>query len=194
MPERVHLWRSILSWKAGQMKMAKATSEVSEDAEETVVAAAPARPARRKLALMLGGALVVIAAGGAGAYTFGLADVLRGQGDAGDAHAGNKVEAAPVFYALPDFLVSLNTGERRSTFLKMKVSLQLGDAKDQPRIERLLPRIIDYCQVYLRELRLDELRGSAGTARLREELLRRISAAVAPVQVTDVLFGEIFIQ
>lgn len=143
---------------------------------------------------MLGGALVVIAAGGAGAYTFGLADVLRGSRDAGEAHAANKVEAAPVFYALPDFLVSLNTGERRSTFLKLKVSLQLGDAKDQPRIERLLPRIIDYCQVYLREVRLDELRGSAGTARLREELLRRISAAVTPVQVTDVLFGDIFIQ
>ena len=76
----------------------------------------------------------------------------------------------------------------------MKVSLQLGNAEDQPRLERLLPRIIDYCQVYLRELRLDELRGSAGTARLREELLRRISAALAPVQVTDVLFSEIFIQ
>ena len=176
--------------------MAKATSEVSvEDAEETAVAAAPARrPARRKLALMLGGALLVIAAAGAGAYTLGLADGLRGPGDAGDAHAANKVETAPVFYVLPDLLVSLNTGERRSTFLKVKVSLQLGDAEDQPRIERLLPRIIDYCQVYLRELRLDELRGSAGTARLREELLRRISAAVAPVQVTDVLFSEIFIQ
>lgn len=175
--------------------MAKATSEVSvEDAEETAVAAAPARRPARKLALMLGAALVVIAAGGAGAYTFGLADVLRGPGDAGDAHAANKVAGDPVFYVLPDLLVSLNTGERRSTFLKVKVSLQLGNAEDQPRIERLLPRIIDYCQVYLRELRLDELRGSAGTARLREELLRRISAAAAPVQVTDVLFSEIFIQ
>jgi flagellar FliL protein len=76
----------------------------------------------------------------------------------------------------------------------VKISLQLTDAGDQPRIERQLPRIIDYCQVYLRELRLEELRGSAGTARLREELLRRISAAVAPVLVSDVLFGEIFVQ
>ena len=81
----------------------------------------------------------------------------------------------PVFYALPDLLVSLNTGERRSNFLKIKVSLELPNAADQARIERLQPRIVDYCQVYLRELRLEDLRGSAGTTRLRQELLRRIA-------------------
>jgi flagellar FliL protein len=137
---------------------------------------------------------VALAALAAGAYASGLLDMLLGSSDSADVHADAEVTAAPVFYALPDLLVSLNTGERRSTFLRVKVSLQLQNAEDQPRIERLLPRLIDYCQVYLRELRLDELRGSTGTTRLREELLRRIGAAVAPIKVTDVLFGEIFIQ
>lgn len=179
------------------MKKAKAAEDDDENAEETAVAATatPTRGVhRRRLALIVSGALVLTAGAGGGAYAFGLLDALLGSGDAAEAHAANKVAADPVFYALPDLLVSLNTGERRSTFLKVKISLQLQNAEDQPRIERLLPRLIDYCQVYLRELRLDELRGSAGTARLREELLRRISAAVAPVQVTDVLFGEIFVQ
>jgi flagellar protein FliL len=173
----------------------KAAEDNDEGAEETTTATAQThgRP-RRVLALILGGAMLLIIGAGAGAYAFGLLDIVLGSDDAAEAHDSDKVAAPPVFYALPDLLVSLNTGERRSTFLKVKVSLQLADAEDQPHIERLLPRIIDYCQVYLRELRLDELRGSAGTARLREELLRRISAAVAPVQVTDVLFGEIFIQ
>jgi flagellar FliL protein len=175
--------------------MAKAAEDSIDDAEETAIAPAKTPgPARRRLALILAGALVALAALAAGAYASGLLDVLRGPSDAAGDHAEAELAAPPVFYALPDLLVSLNTGERRSTFLRVTISLQLQNADDQPRIERLLPRLIDYCQVYLRELRLDELRGSAGTTRLREELLRRIGAAVAPVQVTDVLFGEIFVQ
>jgi flagellar protein FliL len=176
--------------------MAKAVEEEPETEQD---AAPPAANkvgfARRKLALVIGGGLLVVAGAGAAAYGLGFLDMILGAEDAAEANQIEKLaEAAPVFYALPDLLVSLNTGERRSTFLKVKVSLQLKDAGDRPRIERQLPRILDYCQVYLRELRLEELRGSAGTARLREELLRRISAAVAPVPVTDVLFGEIFVQ
>ena len=41
-----------------------------------------------------------------------------------------------------------------------------------PRIEAVMPRIVDNFQIYLRELRLEDLRGSAGIYRLREELLR----------------------
>jgi flagellar FliL protein len=171
--------------------MAKAAEDSTEGAEKANAPAKTRGPARRRLVLILAGAIVALALG-TGAYAFGLLDALLGPSDATDDHA--KVAAPPVFYALPDLLVSLNTGERRSPFLKVKISLQLQSAEDQQHIERLLPRLIDYCQVYLRELRLDELRGSAGTTRLREELLRRISAAVAPVQVTDVLFGEIFVQ
>jgi flagellar FliL protein len=176
--------------------MAKVAEEEPEPEEE---AAPPVTKkagfARRKPALIIGVALLLIVGGGAGAYVLGFPNMVLGTKDAAEAKRIEHIaEAAPVFYPLPDLLVSLNTGERRSTFLKVKVSLELRDAADQPRIERQLPRIIDYCQVYLRELRLEELRGSAGTARLREELLRRISAAVAPTPVTDVLFGEIFVQ
>jgi flagellar FliL protein len=176
--------------------MATAADEEPEtEQDEASPAVKQAGFARRKLALIVGGALLLISGAGAGAYVLGLLDMVLGAENAAEAKQNEKIaQAAPVFYALPELLVSLNTGERRSTFLKVKVSLQLTDAADQPRVERQLPRIVDYCQVYLRELRLEELRGSAGTARLREELLRRISAAVAPVPVDDVLFGEIFVQ
>jgi flagellar protein FliL len=178
--------------------MATTAADEEREAEQQDAAAPAAKQtglARRKLALIVGGALLLIVGAGAAAYVFGLLDMVVGAKDTADAERSHKIaEAPPVFYALPELLVSLNTGERRSTSLKVKISVQLADAGDQPRVERQLPRIVDYCQVYLRELRLDELRGSAGTARLREELLRRISAAVAPVSVVDVLFGEIFVQ
>jgi flagellar protein FliL len=57
-----------------------------------------------------------------------------------------------------------------------------------------MPRIIDNFQVYLRELRVEDLRGSGGIYRLREELLTRVNAATAPAKVVDVLFKEMLVQ
>jgi flagellar FliL protein len=57
-----------------------------------------------------------------------------------------------------------------------------------------MPRIIDLFQTYLREMRPEELRGSAGTQRLREELVARANLVAAPARVVDVLFQEIIVQ
>jgi flagellar FliL protein len=46
----------------------------------------------------------------------------------------------------------------------------------------------------LRELRVEDLSGSASVYRLKEELLRRVNLAVEPVKVKDVLFREMIIQ
>ena len=46
-----------------------------------------------------------------------------------------------------------------------------------------MPRLQDLFQTYLREMRPEELRGSAGTYRLREELIARANVAVAPARV-----------
>jgi flagellar FliL protein len=43
-------------------------------------------------------------------------------------------------------------------------------------------------------MRPEELRGSAGTYRLREELLARANLAATPARVTDVLFTQMLIQ
>lgn len=99
-----------------------------------------------------------------------------------------------VFFDLPEMLVNLNGTGRRQNFLKMQVSLELTDAAIIPELQKLSPRIIDNFQVYLRELRVEDLRGSAGVYRLREELVARVNAAVRPVEVKDVLFKEMLIQ
>jgi flagellar FliL protein len=57
-----------------------------------------------------------------------------------------------------------------------------------------MPRLLDLFQTYLREMRPEELRGSAGTWRLREELIARANIAIAPARVTDVLFTELLVQ
>lgn len=108
--------------------------------------------------------------------------------------AAPPVSANTVFYDLPEMVVNLNTRGRRPNFLKIKVSLELTSEGDIERVTAMRPRIIDNFQVYLRELRMDDLNGSAGIHRLREELLARVNTAVTPTRVADVLFKEVLVQ
>lgn len=147
---------------------------------------------RKKLIIIAGGAVILLLAIGGGAYFFGLLDRFIG-------HKAPVVEAVQppkpaVFFDLPDLLVNLNGAGRKASFLKLSVSLELEKQDDVPRLQSVLPRIIDNFQVYLRELRVEDLRGSGGIYRLREELLTRVNAAATPVKVTDVLFKEMLVQ
>jgi flagellar FliL protein len=102
-----------------------------------------------------------------------------------------------VFLDLPEVLVNLSTtgGERTQyQYLKVKVVLELPDASLQPQIQTTMPRVMDAFQTYLRELRPSDLDGSAGLYRLKEELTRRVNAAIAPSRITAVLFKEIVVQ
>lgn len=157
---------------------------------ETAADAAPGRNGGRLRTLIIAaGAAALLAAGALIAYFTGALDGVFGGEPAAEA-----ASAPIVFYELPDLVVSLNTNERQSTFLKVKISLELPDQATIAAVERVMPRIIDHCQVYLRELRPDDLRGSAGTLRLRQELRRRIAMSVAPAEIRDVLFVELLVQ
>jgi flagellar FliL protein len=158
----------------------------------------------KKLVLFVVLPLLLLVGGGAGAYFTGALDKLLG---AEDEHAEEKPHeeaAAPppvgegqggFFFQVPELLVNLNSGaNRRQNFLKINVAIELSRQEDVAAIEKVMPRIVDNFQVYLRELRLDDLRGSAGIYRLREELLLRISQAAQPVRVRDVLFREMLVQ
>jgi flagellar FliL protein len=107
---------------------------------------------------------------------------------------GGEGGGAAVFYDLPEMLVNINTAGRKRNFLKLRVSLELANEADIDVVANVLPRIVDNFQVYLRELRLEDLQGAAGIFRLREELLTRVNAAVRPAQVKDVLFKEMIVQ
>ena len=40
----------------------------------------------------------------------------------------------------------------------------------------------------------DELRGSSGTYRLREEMIARANLAAQPARIVDILFEELLVQ
>ena len=139
--------------------------------------------------------LVLGAAGGAGAYFLGVFDPSDEAAAEAQLDEDAEADAKPVlFYDLPEILVNLNTGSKQSTYLKIRVALELDDPETISRVETLLPRVIDNFQVYLRELRREDLSGSAGIFRLKEELLLRVNAALHPARINDVLFKEMLIQ
>ena len=151
----------------------------------------------KKGLLIIGIVLLLVVGGTAAVYFTGMLDPLLAMIGGGEAEAESDeggLKTDVVFYEVPEILVNLNTGSRKATFLKIRVSLEVEKQSDIERIERMMPRIIDNFQSYLRELRVEDLKGSAGMYRLREEMLVRVSAAVAPAKINDVLFKEMLVQ
>tara|TARA_R110000868_G_scaffold86685_1_gene243017 strand:- start:6345 stop:6836 length:492 start_codon:yes stop_codon:yes gene_type:complete len=161
----------------------------STDTDETDGEAAPEKRklSGKVLILYIVLPLVVLIGAGAGVYMSG----LLGGGE--EKHEEAKVIVPPVFYDLPEFLVNLS-GDAPQHFLKMKVTLQITDAEAAKRLDAELPRVLDAFQIFLRELRPEDVEGSAGVLRVKEELLRRINLAIQPALVTDILFREVIVQ
>ena len=147
---------------------------------------------KKKLLIILGLVLLLIVGGAVAAYFTGLLDPLL-NGDESQAEEDALLKDA-VFYDMEELMVTLSAEGREATFLKVKITLELEKQEDISKIESLLPRVIGNFQIYLRELRVEDLKGSAGMYRLREELLRRVIASVAPIKVNDVLFKEMLVQ
>ncbi|NKC31690.1 flagellar basal body-associated FliL family protein [Falsiroseomonas selenitidurans] len=165
----------------------------------TAVAATEAPPARRgkgRLFVILGVVLLLLAGGGAGAAFFlKLGPFAEAAAEAGEAAAEHAPPPAPpVFVEIPDIVANLNVGNRRATFVRLRSRLEVARAEDVAVAQAAMPRLLDLFTTYLRETRPEELRGSAGTHRLREELLARANLATRAGAVTDVLFVEMIVQ
>jgi flagellar FliL protein len=167
-----------------------------EKPEGEATGAAPKKGLRKfltkKILMIAVPALLLVFGGcGAGAYFF----LLKSDG----AHEA-KAEEVPLtppkvaFSDMQDILVNIQSNDGTPAYLKLGVSLELENDEQKAALEPLMPRITDQFQAYLRELRLDDLKGSAGVLRLKEELLRRVNVAAAPYKVRDVLLKEMIVQ
>ena len=114
-----------------------------------------------------------------------------GHGGGGDGHGEG---GSGAFIEMPTMIVNLSEEDGTPRFLRLTVQLELENPDEASQIEAVMPRVVDQFQTYLRELRVKDLRGSAGIYRLQMELLWRVNQASAPVKVKDVLFQEILIQ
>lgn len=143
-----------------------------------------------KMLFIIVGLVVLLAGGGAAAYFMGFF---------GTGEKAEKVEQAEdmtpaAFLKIPDMIVNLSSSDGQPRYLRLSVQLELKNEEDRTSVGLVMPRVVDQFQTYLRELRVRDLRGSAGIYRLQMELLSRVNAAAYPVEVQDVLFQEILIQ
>ena len=99
-----------------------------------------------------------------------------------------------VFYTLPDIVVNMQTADGKSTFLKLKLTLELPDHDTVDVLEPNRPRLQDMFQTFLRELRPEDLAGSQGSYQLRMEILRRVNLVIAPAKINSVLIEEMLIN
>jgi flagellar protein FliL len=166
---------------------AQSETDVADDEEDKP---AGKRKLPLKLILMAAGGFVVLIGVGWGVYHF----VFAGKSE--EAIAVAAPVRPPAFLDMPEVLVNLSTsgGNERTQYLKVKVVLELPDQEMSAQIQPVMPRLMDTFQTYLRELRPTDLDGSAGLYRLKEELTRRVNAAIAPSRINAVLFKEIVVQ
>ncbi len=147
---------------------------------------------KRRLLLMAAPVLLLLAGAG-GAWKLGLLP-RGGHGHTPASAAATPSPATPTFAEMPDIIANLNVPIRQQAFVKLKVELELAHHDDLAVVTARMPRLMDLFTTYLRDMRPDELRSSAGSYRLREALLARANIALAPTEVTDVLFVQMIVQ
>jgi flagellar protein FliL len=162
-----------------------ADNDQDDGASKSEEAGAP----KSKLKLIIAAAVVLLLVAGGGTWFF----FFRGHAE--EAHAEAPPPKPPNFIEMPDMLVNLvgQPGERVQ-YLKVKVVLEVKEEKQVELIKPALPKVTDIFQTYMRELRAGDLAGSAGLFRMKEEMTKRVNLAIAPSQVSAVLFKEIIVQ
>lgn len=151
-----------------------------EDGDETADDAPP-KKSRKKLIIIIV-AVLLLASGGAAAW------FLTRPAEVAEAHEVTELPEA--FVDIPAIQVSLRTSDGRSSVLKLHVMLVPGE-KTPEEIEPRLPLLLDRFQPFLRELRPEDMAGSAGTYRIKEELLFRTNQALGEGAVRDVLIQDL---
>lgn len=107
----------------------------------------------------------------------------------------HKTTAAPesAYVDIPAMLINIRSADGRQHFLKVRLTLEVSpDAKKT--ITDKQPAVIDAMQSFLREVRPEDLNGTAAMFRIKEELLVRANRTVGDGQVTDVLIQELVQQ
>lgn len=135
----------------------------------------------------------------AGLYFSGYGEKLFSHGEqAGAPKAHEEGPPAEVSYLeIKELLVNLTKSFKKSRnipFLRLSLKLELANEEASKKAEALRPRVIDSFQVYLRQLRTEDLEGGAGIQRLREELLKRANDVLKPLKVSNILFDQMLVQ
>ena len=151
---------------------------------------------RSKKPLIIG--LVLALAGGAGGFYATSSGMILGGGHEttaeaghGDGHGGETVTsiAANVSYVAVEPLVVSLRGAGQNRHLKFRANLEVTP-EQQGEVEKLLPRVVDVLNSYLRAVDPGDIEDPAALTRLRSQMLRRVQVVTGSGKVNDLLIME----
>lgn len=166
----------------------------------------PKKKGGKKKLLIIGGAAVLVLGGGGGGAAWFLmgsdgkaAESAGGHGETeaepekGEAKEDGK-EGTSAYLDVPPLVVNLRSTDGAARFLKLHFMLVPAPGVSSESLKEKLPLVIDAYQPFLRELRPEDLNGSAAVYRVKEELLIRATQTLGADQVKDVLIQDLVQQ
>jgi len=117
----------------------------------------------------------------------------------GEGDYGPSADHPVMYFPLDDehetaILVNIQANGGRSPVLKLELMIEFTDPAVEEALNTHISRVYDQYLVFLRELRVEDLSGSAAAYRLKMELIRRVNLAIDPLNVDDVLIQSMLIQ
>ncbi len=94
------------------------------------------------------------------------------------------------YFTLPDVVANIESPDGHASYLKLKLTFEVGDQETVDLLQESMPRVNDILQGFMGELRPEDLSSSAGDYQLRLEILRRINLVLAPHKINAVLIEE----
>lgn len=163
------------------------TTELSDEEK------AKAASVRKKRLIMVIAIAVLLLGGGGGAGYF-MFMKKKPEENTEEIKKAEQAVQTSIYIDLEDFIVNLVSSSSQPRFLKLTVSVEVGTEIDKNQVIANMPKIRDTFQVYLRQLKPDDLQGSQSLFRLKEELLFRLNKTLYPVVLKDIFFNEVIVQ
>jgi flagellar protein FliL len=179
----------------------------AEIVEDKSAQEAPAPNKKKKLIIIGAATVAALTLGGGGAAFFmggksaakteahgEEAAAAEGEGAAKEGEAGKEGEGKGKFVDVPTVSVNLRSPDGAPRFLKLHLMLVPGPKTTDTALKDKLPVVLDAYQPFLRELRPEDLGGSAAVFRLKEELMVRATRVLGPGMVKEVLIQDLIQQ
>lgn len=183
----------------------------AEIVEDKGTPEAPAPNKKKKLIIIGAATVAALTLGGGGAAFFmggksatkaekghteeAAAEESSGEGEAkGKEGEGGHGEGKGKFVDVPTVSVNLRSPDGSAKFLKLHLMLVPGPKTTDAALKEKLPVVLDAYQPFLRELRPEDLGGSAAVFRLKEELMVRATQALGPGMIKEVLIQDLIQQ
>jgi flagellar basal body-associated protein FliL len=103
-------------------------------------------------------------------------------------------ETDDTFVHLDPMIIPLLVTNGKPNYLKLTLSLALNSANDEKRVVAKLPIIADNIQTFTMSLRAGDFSSTGNILYVKEELIKRVNAIIAPLTVKDVLFKDLVID